>query len=304
MCRLPIALASLVFLAGRATSPAQEAPIYSGPQPGEAVPEFSLTAVHGAESGTNVNLVDEAGSGPLFVIFVHERTRPAFGLMNAVARFAESRADAGLTSGVAFLSADPTATENWLRQVTRHLPKKTTIGFSPDGQEGPGSWGLNRNVAMTIVVAREGRVTANFALVQPSVAQDGPKILKAVVEVTGGGEVPDIAEFSNQRMERRTADSAPDRQLRALLRPVINKQAAEEDVVKAAESVEAYLANNPEARKQVGQIAARIVDSGRLENYGTPRAQEFLRQWAEKYAADAGESRQQSRTSEESPDDR
>ncbi len=34
---------------------------------------------------------------------------------------------------------------------------------------------------------------------------------------------------------------------------------------------------------QVGQIARRVVDSGRFETYGTPPAREYLRQWADRY---------------------
>jgi hypothetical protein len=257
---------------------AQDEPVFSGPQVSEQVPGFEMTAVHGGEAGASVDVVEMAGKNPLLVVFVHERTRPAFGLMNAVARFAETRKEKNLTTAVTMLSADPTETESWLKRVGRNLPKKTLIGFSPDGQEGPGSWGLNRNVAVTIIVANEGKVTANFALVQPSVAQDGPKILKAVVDVTGGGDVPDIARFGNRM--RTAAANGPDGNLRNLLRPVINKQATEKEVEKAAAAVEEYVEKHADAKKQIGQISNRIIDAGRLETYGTPKAQEYLKKWA------------------------
>ena len=37
------------------------------------------------------------------------------------------------------------------------------------------------------------------------------------------------------------------------------------------------------ARKEIARISKTIVNSGKLENYGTPRCQEILRKWAEKY---------------------
>ena len=55
------------------------------------------------------------------------------------------------------------------------------MGVSVDGAEGPGAWGLNREVAMTVVVGKDGKATANFALVQPSVQSDGPKIFAAML---------------------------------------------------------------------------------------------------------------------------
>ena len=42
-------------------------------------------------------------------------------------------------------------------------------------------------MSLTVLVGKEGVVSANFALVQPSVQADGPKILKAIVDALGRG---------------------------------------------------------------------------------------------------------------------
>ena len=60
---------------------------------------------------------------------------------------------------VVFLSDDPAA----LKQITRHVPKNVLVGISPDGREGPGSYGLNRNVSQTVIIAKDGKVLYNFA---------------------------------------------------------------------------------------------------------------------------------------------
>ena len=48
--------------------------------------------------------------------------------------------------------------------------------------------------------------------------------------------------------------------------------------------IEAYVAKKPASRKEVGVIAQRIVKSGKLANYGTPAAQEYLKKWARQFA--------------------
>jgi hypothetical protein len=64
---------------------------------------------------------------------------------------------------------------------------------------------------------------------------------------------------------------------------VIQLDATEDEVDKAAAALEAFLADNESAQKEVGRISNTIVDSGKLTNYGTPRAQEYLRKWAKRY---------------------
>ena len=195
-------LAVLVHCACGSAAPDESQQIFSGPQPGEQVLPFAVHGVRGDHRGKLVDLVEKSAGGPLLIVFFHEKTRPGFALTNAVAGFAETRAENGLTSGIVYLTADATETENWLKTVDRHLPAQTFLGISRDGREGPRGWGLNRNVVVTVIVADEGKVTANFALRQPSVDIDGPRIFQAIADVTGGGKIPDVAEFSSARQVR------------------------------------------------------------------------------------------------------
>jgi hypothetical protein len=122
---------------------------------------------------------------------------------------------------------------------------------------------------------------------------DLPKVFAEIVRVVGG-EVPSIADFAGPRETMRGPRQAePDPQLRRLIRPVIQLDATDEAVDKAAQALESYLNDNEAARKEVGRISKTIVGSGKLPNYGTPRAQEYLRKWAERYGGPAqGEDRQ------------
>ncbi len=191
---LPIVLLPLALMV--TSSAAAERPIFSGPQVGESLPTCNVEVVSGDKKGQTIDLVKEIGDGPVLVVFFHQRTRPAFGLMNAICKFAGGRKDPAMKSAVVFLTDDPTEMRQWTGNVTKHFSPRTLYSFSPDGNEGPGKVGLNRNVVLTVLVATKGKVTNNFAIVQPQLQVDGPKIIKAIVDATGGGKVPDISELS------------------------------------------------------------------------------------------------------------
>jgi hypothetical protein len=235
------------------------------------------------DAGKELDFVTAAGGKPIVLIFVHELNRPTVGMARALGIYARSRAKDGLASGIVWLDDDATEAENTLKRIRHALPQDVPVGISLDGKEGPGSYGLNRNVALTILVGNQGKVTDNFALVQPSLQVDLPKIVAAIVRQVGG-TVPPLSELVERpEMMRGARPEAPESQLRDLIRPVIRRDATDEAVDRAAAAVEAYLKDNRAAQKEVGRIAKTIVDSGKLSNYGTPRAQQHLRTWAEKY---------------------
>jgi len=273
-----------------------EEPVFSGPQVGEALPPLPVQSVLGETAGREVDLIERADGKPVVLVFVHARTRPGFGLTNTLMRYATQRAEDGLHSGVIMLTDDATKTGQWMKIVQKHFhPEAVIYGISKEGQEGPGAYGLNRNMTLTVLVGTEGKVTANFALVQPSVQADGPKILKEIVDVLGGGEVPSIADLGGRRYQNadrgrmKVKPGERDRQLAMLMRSVINKRATPEDVQAAVAKVDEYVRKNEAARRQLGEIASTIVKSGKIDNYGTEPAQEAIRQWAKKHGELAAE---------------
>ena len=251
--------------------------VFSGPQVGEKLPPFIMTGVHGEQAGAKIDVVSQAKGDPLLIIFFHERTRPAFGLMNAITRYAATRKKDKLTVGVCMLTDDPTSEEAWMKGVSRHLTEGVTYGISTDGVEGPGAYGLNRNVALSILIGKENRVTANFALVQPSIQADGPKILQELVNVLGGGPAPDIADYGPQRYM-----DAPrmrrDPKLAQLLRSLRN--ADSQGIQKSIADIEAYIKDKPGAQRLLGQTAARLARTSELSN---ERVAATIHQWAKKY---------------------
>jgi hypothetical protein len=284
-----------LFLAAIASSGfAADDPVFSGPQVGEKLPEFEFRGVYDDQAGQSLDVVSRAAGKPVVLVFVHETTRPGLGLTRVVLDYAARRQQDGLHAAVVFLTDDATETEKWMlipsvRQNA--LPKGVAAGIYPEGKEGPGAYGLNRNVSLTVLVAKENRVTANFALVQPSVQADGPKILKAIVDALGGGDVPTLEELGVRadaprrgEMKKTPGGEAIDAKLRELVGPLLRATTAEE-ANRAAAKVDAYVAEHADFAKELAVRMRRVAESDKFSEYGqTPEAREHIRRWAKSAA--------------------
>jgi hypothetical protein len=257
--------------------------VFSGPQVGEKLPPFKVRGVFDGDAGKDLDFVKTADGKPIVLVFVHEVNRPSVGLTRVLTTYTAGRKKDGLHTGIVWLSDDATEAEAALKRMRHALAKDAPVGISTDGKEGPGGYGLNRNVTLTILVGKDGKVTANFALVQPSIQADLPKVLKEVVKIAGG-EMPKIEDLT-AGMAAPAGRPQQDPKIPELLRAVIRKTAAKEDVDKAAEAVEAYIKDNEAARKEVGRIAKTVVEGGKLDDYGTAPAREYLKKWAKEYGA-------------------
>jgi hypothetical protein len=248
-----------------------EQAVYSGPQAGEALGEFTVRQILGVDQPTEIDPVQDAEENPLLIVFLHEVNRPVIAMTRALTRYAQTREKDGLSTAVVLLSEDVSGGEMMLKRVQHALTPGVVTGVSIDGRDGPGVLGLNRSVQMTILVAKSKKVSANFAIVQPSLSSDLPKIVTAIVEQVGG-PTPKLDDL---------LDRADPERVRSLLRPLIQKDASDEQVDRSAEAVEKECEQDAAIRKEVGRIARTIVYSGKLENYGTDRAQSILRRWAD-----------------------
>ena len=271
----------------------QDEPVFSGPQPGEKLVPFVATGVLGKDADQKLDIVTETDTKLCVLIFVHERSRPAFGLSNMVLRLVQDRGPEKIAGSLIFLTDDPTETAEWMNRVPDYFPKQIRLGISVDGKEGPGAYGLNRNVALTVLIAKDNVVSASFALVQPSNEVDGPKIFKAIAEVLGEKDVPKIADYQPQRrgdsapMKREAVPQHPE--IRSMLSPVIQKTATDEEVAAAAKKVEDFAAAHADFRIQIGDIARRIIAAEKLGDYGTAKCQEYLTKWAKEYTKEVVE---------------
>ena len=251
--------------------------VFSGPQPGESMEAFDVQYAFGVTAGSMMEPLKEAGDKPTLLIFVHQFTRPSLALTRVLIKFAEQHQKT-LYTNMIFLTADVTAMQQRLTRARQALPTKTHVTIAPQGIEGPGAYGLNRKVTLTILFGDEQKVISNTALIEPSVQADALKIITHIAKALKI-KVPTLAELGVE--SRMPAAGAID--ARALLGPVVNKTATVAEVNAAAKKVEAEFAKKPNVAAHIGGIAQRIIDAGKLENYGTERAQFYLFKWAGLY---------------------
>jgi len=277
------AVLSVMLTACCTIAAAADDPFFSGPQPGEKLAALKMQVLLGQGAGKEADPVTAAGGKPVVIVFVHQITRPSIGTMRMVMNYANSRRKEGLCAAVVLLTADVTETTNFVKRASHAMPKNIQLGVSAAGIEGPGAYGLNRKATITAVVGKQGKVTANFALIDPSQQADAPKIATAIAAALGDKKPVTLAQLGVRRPAANGRMQDP--QLETQLRTVIQKNATAEQVNTAAAKLEAYCDKNPAAARRVGEITRQIIAAGRLEKYGTPAAQKHLKHWAKKYAA-------------------
>ncbi|MBI4663487.1 MAG: hypothetical protein HY735_32195 [Verrucomicrobia bacterium] len=188
------------------TSLAQDR-VFSGPQPGEKITPFKVVEVRGPTAGKERDLVAENNGAPTALVFVHGIERSMAPLMTVIDQYGAARKDL-LRTAFIFLTADRVASEKRLPAVGQSLRLQSLMALSPDGLEGPGNYGLNKNCLMTIVVAKDNKVVANFALVQPGIA-DAPQVIGALADACGDSHPPTVEEL--RARQQALAGTAPAR---------------------------------------------------------------------------------------------
>ncbi len=262
--------------------PAQE-PVFSGPQIKEPLVPFQVRSLTEPDVGKQVDYVTNAKGKPLLLVFVHDVNRQSISMVRLLTAYSTKRLGDGLHTGVVMLHEDANEAEKNFQRMKHALNAETPTGVSLEGREGPGSYGLNRLVTLTILIARDDKVTANYALVQPSLQVDLLKIVKSITEVVGG-TVPTMDELiGKEAMRAMQGDkkgdaAAPD--VSGLVRPLIQKKATEDEVTQIAEKIEKTMKADEAVRREIYRIATTISGSGKLTDYGTAKAQEYLTKWA------------------------
>lgn len=266
-------------------------PIYSGPQKGEKTPPFKVLDLKGQETDP----IEQWKGAPALIVFVHELTRPG---MQVVRRVDEHAARRELKGVVVLLGEDVNKNERYAPILQGSVKLKAAIGVSPDGLEGPGSYGLNRAAQLTILIAKDNVVAGNWAIAQPS-DTDAPAIVKAIDEMLGVKANPleeRIAALEKEVRElralveelrkgqgtakepRKLPGAAPkDPTLKEMLRPLIWKENKPEDVDAALKAIDDY-ATTDDLKKQAIDAFVML----RELKYGTEYAQQKIRERCEK----------------------
>ena len=279
---------------------AQEATL-SGPQPGEKTPGFKVFDVG---SRQEADYVADAAGGPVVLVFIHELTRPGGALMRALDDYGRIKEARGLRTRFISLSEDRDGAERRLPVVVKALGLKNPLGISVDGKEGPGSYGLNREVMLTVLVVQGDKVAANYALVSPN-ETDAPRIKASIDGVlkAAAAEIPGTPEELRLReelaaakeeiaalkiqLERKEAPAGrrgemekprEDETLVNHCRRLIQRQATQEQLDAAVKEIEAYVGTNEDLRRQYVAILTRVRDL----QYGNELGQAEIRRQLEK----------------------
>lgn len=164
----------------------RELTIYSGPQPKEKLPSLKAIAINGDVKGKTIDFTANTNKKPFVLILQDEKPLGLRGLVGFTRLITQisKKSEKEIKLHVVFLGDSPDALAQQASKIVPHIPKNVLLGISPDGREGPGNYGLNRNVAQTILTIKDGKVLHNFALAQPMLASD-PYVLGAVAELIG-----------------------------------------------------------------------------------------------------------------------
>ncbi|WP_035601831.1 hypothetical protein [Haloferula sp. BvORR071] len=190
-------LAVSAFLLGSALA---ADPIFSGQQPGEKTTPFKIVEILGANAGKEREVIADNGGGATALVFMHGIERSMMPLLRVVDEYGALRKDS-LKTEIIFLNADRLEGEQRAKNASGSLKLQSRVGLSLDGAEGPGNYGLNKECLMTIIVAKDNTVTANFALAQPGIA-DAPKVLEALAKVSGDANPPTLEQLNERQMAR------------------------------------------------------------------------------------------------------
>jgi hypothetical protein len=265
----------LLFIISIPSGFAQKSP-FSGPQPGERIEPFKVLVVNGPEAGKEVDYLSDYGDAPVLLIFLHQLDRNVAAMLRPCERFAQERASAGLKSLIVYLAPDKIEGERRMRAVVKSLNLQVPVGVALEGVEGPGSYGLNREVAVTALVAKERKVTANFAIIQPGTV-DAPRVMTAVARHVGG-RVPTAEEIQAEltkgsgravvTMSGGTAEPDPPEMV-SMLRSLIQLSNTNERVDQVVGEIRTWAGSDAKRRAAIAQKMTVIIPL----KYGTEYAQ-------------------------------
>lgn len=168
--------------------------VFSGPQPGERTTPFKAIELRGDNQGDTIDPIDSNDGAATTLVFVHGIERSMAPLMRVIDTFGSQYKDQLKTDWV-FLSNDPITSRQRLPMVGGSLKIKGRMLLSTDGIEGPGNYGLNKECLLTILAAKDNKVTANFALIQPGIA-DAEAVIGALSKLIDLEKPPTIASLT------------------------------------------------------------------------------------------------------------
>lgn len=158
-------------------------PLFSGPQSGEKLPPLTLTGIGGKFDGKVFDPIEIAKGKPQLLVLMDDSDvggKTSY-YLDRFAKQVAKNSEGALFTTLVLLGDDPAVMESRINQYRKYVGDQLTIGYSKLGRDGPGNYGLNRQVPVTMIIAKRGVVVHNFAF-QNHVFQIDPFMAGAVAE--------------------------------------------------------------------------------------------------------------------------
>ena len=163
------ALAALLSLSTIVRAEEKEK-ITSGPQPGDSLEAFDVTKLAGAgndnvEIGKKLCYRCLLGDRPVVMVFTSQLDLELANLITNLEKTVSDNGDKKLASFVNLMGKDSDILKQAAEAIVQHLNvKNIAIVMPEDPVNGPKEYKLNPAVATTVLIYREGKVRANYAL--------------------------------------------------------------------------------------------------------------------------------------------
>lgn len=161
------------------------ADVSSGPQVGDKLGDFKALGIFGPQADKEFQFLTQTKGKVTLVIFVQKITRPALQFLRPVDEYAAKNDK--LSAHVVWLTGDKgdkDETKAFLERAKNSLNLQTPVSICLDGKEGPPAYGLNDMAAITVLVAKDGKVVANFAYADPN-GTVAKEVIAAVAKALG-----------------------------------------------------------------------------------------------------------------------
>lgn len=259
--------------------------VFSGPQPGEETPPFKVLQVTAPMQAKEIE-IDATKKGSSLLVFFHKVSEPAIGLAITLEWYAHQQKK--LNHQYVLLTEDKGKSEQMVKRWARRpFFAKGAMSISLDGQEGPGRYGLNRNVLMTVLVAKDGKVVSNFALQAPN-NTDAPKILKALAKSIGQPAPSyekiraELRAERTRRREKQIRDNvvfklAPNDDLGRLMVSMLNRERVnEESVSRVVKQMKEWAGKDEKKKATLAKYCKAVLKGKHAKNRYAREALEKL----------------------------
>lgn len=167
--------------------------VFSGPQMGEAAPNFKILLTDGTPILRETDLNTKAKTTLVFLTAIERSAMPLVRVINQYG--VERKSD--MQTAIIILPKDSVDMRERLPAMLKSLNLKVLFAISSEGAEGPGPYAINPKAMMTLLTISENKVVGNLVLTQPGIA-DGDKVIAMMAKLAGDTKPPTLAELNER----------------------------------------------------------------------------------------------------------